>query len=103
MDVDESVSLTKPKTATKPAPEPEEVSLTHKTPAEITPTVSSHDTKQFYITATHNYIIIKGNKTVKYNLQEGEEEAKLKIKKPEIVEEKTVKRPTPKEKDEPKV
>lgn len=41
--------------------------------------------------------------TNKYILQEGEEEAKLKIKKPEIVEEKTLKRPTPKGKEEPKV
>lgn len=42
MDVDESVSLSKPKAPVKPGQEPEEVSLTHKTPAEITPTVSTH-------------------------------------------------------------
>lgn len=39
MDVDESVSLSKPKTPAKPGKEPEEVSITHKTPAEIKPTV----------------------------------------------------------------
>lgn len=39
MDVDESVSLSKPKTPAKPGQEPEDVSLTHKTPAEIKPTV----------------------------------------------------------------
>lgn len=39
MDVDESVSLTKPKAPAKPGQEPEEVSLTHKTPADIKPTV----------------------------------------------------------------
>ena len=39
MDVDESVSLSKPKTPAKPGKEPEDVSLTHKTPAEIKPTV----------------------------------------------------------------
>lgn len=39
MEVDESVSLTKPKTPAKPGKEPEDVSLTHKTPAEIKPTV----------------------------------------------------------------
>lgn len=39
MDVDESVSLSKPKTPAKPGQEPEEVSLTHKTPADIKPTV----------------------------------------------------------------
>lgn len=42
MDVDESVSLTKPKTPSKPGQEPEDVSLTHKTPAEIKPTVRIH-------------------------------------------------------------
>lgn len=40
MDVDEEVQLSKPKAPTKPAPE--DVSLTHKTPAEITPTVGIH-------------------------------------------------------------
>ncbi|CAH2099215.1 unnamed protein product [Euphydryas editha] len=69
MEVDEVVSVGKPKTPVKPGQEPEDVSLTHKTPAEIKPT-------------------------------EGEAEAKLKIKKPEIVEDKTIKRPTPKDKDE---
>lgn len=39
MDVDENVSLSKPKAPAKPGQEPEEVSLTHKTPAEIKPTV----------------------------------------------------------------
>lgn len=67
MDVDESVSLTKPKTPAKPGKEPEEVSLTHKTPAETKPT-------------------------------EGEAEAKLHVKKPEIIEDKTIKRPSPKDK-----
>lgn len=42
MDVDESVSLSKPKTPAKPGQEPEDVSLTHKTPAEIKPTVRTH-------------------------------------------------------------
>ncbi|KAH9628229.1 hypothetical protein HF086_006706 [Spodoptera exigua] len=67
MDVDESVSLSKPKAPVKPGKEPEDVSLTHKTPAEIKPT-------------------------------EDQAEAKLSVKKPEIVEEKTLKRPTPKDK-----
>lgn len=44
MEVDESVSLSKPKTPAKPGVEPEDVSLTHKTPAEIKPTV-----RTFYI------------------------------------------------------
>lgn len=39
MDVDESVSLSKPKAPAKPGQEPEDVSLTHKTPAETKPTV----------------------------------------------------------------
>lgn len=39
MDVDENVSLSKPKAPAKPGQEPEEVSLTHKTPAEVKPTV----------------------------------------------------------------
>ncbi|XP_013148758.1 PREDICTED: muscle M-line assembly protein unc-89-like [Papilio polytes] len=65
MDVDEEVQLSKPKAPTKPAPE--DVSLTHKTPAEITPT-------------------------------EDEAEAKLNVKKPEIVEEKTFKKPSIKDK-----
>lgn len=39
MDVDESVSVSKPKAPAKPGKEPEDVSLTHKTPAEIKPTV----------------------------------------------------------------
>lgn len=39
MDVDESVSLSKPKTPAKPGQEPEDVSLTHKRPAETKPTV----------------------------------------------------------------
>lgn len=39
MEVDESVSLSKPK---KPGQEPEDVSLTQKTPAEIKPTVRIH-------------------------------------------------------------
>lgn len=39
MDVDENVSLSKPKAPAKPGQEPEEVSLTHKTPADIKPTV----------------------------------------------------------------
>lgn len=39
MDVDESVSLSKPKAPAKPGQEPEDVSLTHKTPADIKPTV----------------------------------------------------------------
>lgn len=39
MDVDESVSLSKNKTPVKPGETPEDVSLTHKTPAEVTPTV----------------------------------------------------------------
>lgn len=42
MDVDESVSLSKPKAPAKPGQEPEDVSLTHKTPAEIKPTVRNH-------------------------------------------------------------
>lgn len=33
-------------------------------------------------------------------MQEDEAEAKLKIKKPEIVEEKTIKRPSPKDKEQ---
>lgn len=41
MDVDENFSLTKPKTPAKPGQEPEQVSLTHKTPATIEPTVCS--------------------------------------------------------------
>lgn len=39
MDVDENVSLSKPKAPAKPGQQPEDVSLTHKTPAEIIPTV----------------------------------------------------------------
>lgn len=39
MDVDESVSVAKPKAPVKPGQEPEDVSLTHKTPAETKPTV----------------------------------------------------------------
>lgn len=39
MDVDENFSLSKPKAPAKPGQEPEEVSLTHKTPADIKPTV----------------------------------------------------------------
>lgn len=39
MDVDENVSLSKPKAPAKPGQEPEAVSLTHKTPADIKPTV----------------------------------------------------------------
>lgn len=39
MDVDENVSLSRPKAPAKPGQEPEEVSLTHKTPADIKPTV----------------------------------------------------------------
>lgn len=39
MEVDENVSLSKPKTPAKPGTEPEDVSLTHKTPADIKPTV----------------------------------------------------------------
>lgn len=42
MDVDEEFSVSKPKTPVKPGKEPEDVSLTHKTPAEIKPTVRSH-------------------------------------------------------------
>lgn len=42
MDVDEEVSLSKPKTPAKPGKEPEDVSLTHKTPAEIKPTVRTY-------------------------------------------------------------
>ncbi|CAG9796113.1 unnamed protein product [Diatraea saccharalis] len=68
MDVDEEVSLSKPKTPAKPGKEPEDVSLTHKTPAEIKPT-------------------------------EDEAEAQLSVKKPEIIENKTLKRPAPKEKE----
>ncbi|KAM3957310.1 projectin protein bent isoform 8-T9 [Aphomia sociella] len=68
MDVDENFSLSKPKAPSKPGKEPEDVSLTHKTPAEIKPT-------------------------------EDQAEAKLNIKKPEIVEEKTLKRPSAKDKN----
>lgn len=39
MEVDEVVSVEKPKTPVKPGQEPEDVSLTHKTPAETKPTV----------------------------------------------------------------
>lgn len=39
MDVDENVSISKPKAPAKPGQQPEDVSLTHKTPAEIIPTV----------------------------------------------------------------
>lgn len=39
MDVDESVSLSKPKAPFKTGKDAEDVSLTHKTPAEIKPTV----------------------------------------------------------------
>lgn len=39
MEVDEVVSVEKPKTPVKPGQMPEDVSLTHKTPAEIKPTV----------------------------------------------------------------
>lgn len=39
MDVDESVNLSKPKAPAKPGQQPEDVSLTQKTPAKITPTV----------------------------------------------------------------
>lgn len=39
MDVDEEFSLSKPKAPAKPGQEPEDVSLTHKTPTEKKPTV----------------------------------------------------------------
>lgn len=41
METDESVSISKPKTPAKPAQTPEDVSLTHKTPADIKPTVGT--------------------------------------------------------------
>lgn len=41
MEVDENVSLTKPKGPVKSEKEPEDVSLTHKRPAESKPTVSA--------------------------------------------------------------
>lgn len=52
MDTDESVSLTQPKTPSKPGQKPEEVSLTHKTPAEIKPTVRI-DTFKFNTNITY--------------------------------------------------
>lgn len=42
MDVDEEFSMSKPKAPAKPGKEPEDVSLTHKTPAEIKPTVRTN-------------------------------------------------------------
>lgn len=48
MDVDENFSITKPKTPAKPGQEPE-TSLTHKTPAEIKPTVCTHNLFIFLI------------------------------------------------------
>ncbi|CAF4902481.1 unnamed protein product [Pieris macdunnoughi] len=65
MEVDENVNLSAPKKPGKP--EPEDVTLTHKTPADTTPTVD-------------------------------EAEAKLKVKKPEVVEDATIKRPSDKPK-----
>lgn len=53
MDVDESVSVSKPKTPAKPGQEPEDVSLTHKTPAEIKPTVCTlYSEAYFFINFT---------------------------------------------------
>lgn len=60
MDVDESVSLSKPKAPAKPGKEPEDVSLTHKTPAEIKPTVRNfkvYNPKIIEITLTINFNI----------------------------------------------
>lgn len=40
--MDEEFSMSKPKAPAKPGKEPEDVSLTHKTPAEIKPTVRTN-------------------------------------------------------------
>lgn len=95
MEVDENVSLAKPKAPVKPSQEPEDVSLTHKTPAEIQPTVCIH----FRTQKLHDYIDRYLYNPQIHFKQEGEAEAQLKVKKPEIVEEKTIKRPSPKDKD----
>lgn len=55
MDVDENVSVSKPKTAVKPGQEPEDVSLTHKTPAEIKPTVRIY---YAYVCIAHASLLI---------------------------------------------
>lgn len=47
MDVDEEVSVPKPKTPAKPGKDPEDVTLTHKTPAEIQPTVCYYFSLRF--------------------------------------------------------
>lgn len=57
MEVDEVVSFEKPKTPVKPGQEPEDVSLTHKTPAETKPTVRM---KCFLKKAVNDYIKIIG-------------------------------------------
>ncbi|VVC89475.1 unnamed protein product [Leptidea sinapis] len=67
MDVDEEESFTQQKKTIKPGDAPEDVSLTHKTPAEK-------------------------------ELTAGEAGANLKVKKPEIIEDKTIKRPKDKTK-----